>query len=183
MYPTVLSHFPNRCIYPRETSFTISKCFAHHFSFGTRSPSNFSTNSVAFDSSEIIHLKYWVNSALGTCIKYLQWMQHNKRIRDITADHGRWRQFVRRPRWRPHTTVSGQIMHQSSNMLTVQLSLVPNRYLKILNFGLFCVQKKNQKCGKILEKKWTRKCSKWILFRMFWTHSCIGAVIVISRLI
>ena len=74
-------------------------------------------------------------------LKYLQWMQHNKRIRDITADHGRWRQFVRRPRWRPHTTMFELIMHQSSNKRTVRLFLVRGPYSKILNFGLFYVQK------------------------------------------
>jgi len=71
----------------------------------------------------------------------LPWKQRNKRTRDITADHGRWRQFVHRPRWPLHTTMSEQKVHQSWDKQTVRLFLVPGPYLKILNFVLLYVQK------------------------------------------
>ena len=78
----------------------------------------------------------------GMTLRNLPWKQHNKRIRDITADHGRWRRFVRHPRWRLHTTMYGQIVHQSWDKRTVRSSLVRGPYLMILNFGLLHVQKK-----------------------------------------
>ena len=136
----------------------------------------------------------------------LPWKQRNKRIRDITADHGRWRQFVRRPRWRLHTTMSGQIVHQSWDRRTVQSSLARGPYLKILNFGLLHVQKPYHRIlriggGNFLIKllwyrsrtrKWTRKCREYdfehipvlarlLLFRAWYKFLSLNLTFILSR--
>ena len=133
----------------------------------------------------------------GMTLRNLPWKQHNKRIRDITADHGRWRRFVRRPRWRLHTTMCGRIVHQSWDKRTVRSSLVRGPYSMILNFGLLHVQK-DSRVRTRSELFWemfmvpSRKCCEYdferipvfvrlLLFRAWYKFRSLNLTFILSR--